>query len=218
MKTPFAGNQIRVTRVFGFQIRFALADQKSFQGAFAVDISGDDAAGARFPGMIEDGPVAIEDAGVFHGVALDAECEDAVGRFGDAECSEIHGDIILGGLGPFLGRAGGNGAIDGDVKAAAGRGSGGIDRTQGAGGSGFTLEVTLFGEGLDVIEGAAGAAESAVFLDFTEGRGQAESLLSIGNEIPNLLFFAGERGHKPKPNICLLHTKHLFGLAKKSSF
>src|SRR5437899_5668042 len=58
----FTWNQIGVTRVFGFEVRFALAHEKAFQRTFAVDECRHNGSVARFAAMIDNGPISVEDA------------------------------------------------------------------------------------------------------------------------------------------------------------
>ncbi len=108
------GEEIGVARIFGAEEGAAALDEETFQSGFAVDESGDDGAGSRVARREEHG-VAVEDIGAGHGIAADAEGEKA-GAGGDAEGGGINGDVAVGLLFGGGGKAGGDGAVEGDFE------------------------------------------------------------------------------------------------------
>lgn len=176
------GNEVGVGGVFGLEVGAARLDDVAFEGGFAIDEGGDDVVAAGFLDFHDD-VVAIEDVGIDHGVAADAEGEGA-GGFGNAEGIDVDGD------GAFLfgfdigGVASGDGAEDGDVE-----NFGAVEvfgEDDGASHVGVTLDDALFLQGAEVAHGGGLAGEAEVPLDFPRGGHDAVFALVLPEKVEQL--------------------------------
>lgn len=187
------GEEVGVARIFGAEEGAAALDQETFQRGFAVDESGDDGTGAWVARRKED-RVAVEDVGPGHGIAADAEGEEA-GAGGDAEGGGVDGDVAVGFLFGGGGEAGGDGAVKGDFEQRGTEGGGEGGQVT-AGFAGVVLEGALAGEGAEVVDGGGLAGEAEMGLDLARGGRVAVAALVIADETEDLALAGGEFGRE----------------------
>jgi hypothetical protein len=183
-----SGDDVGVALIGGAEEKAAvLADEALERGLGVVDEGGDDVAGASFA-TFEGDEVAVEDVGVDHRIAADAE-EPEVMRAGatHAEESGIDGDGFVGRLLLHGGEASGDGAVDGRVE----------EMRLHAGGFEAPFSVGEFFELLLISEGAevahdGGLAGVELAADLARGGGHAVDALVLFDEIEDLILAFGE--------------------------
>ena len=183
----FAGEEVRVGGVFGFEVVGAPILEEAFEGGFAVDEGGDDVAGGGWF-FFEDDDVSVFDAGADHALAFDFDGEGFFG-IGDADGAgdEAEGMGGLFGLASFDGvcEACGNGVEEGELEGTGGVvwGAGGEE----ASGAGFAEEEFGGFEFFDDVGDGAGAGEAAVVLDFADGGGAGVFFAVVLDEVEDHL-------------------------------
>jgi hypothetical protein len=167
----FAGVELGIGGVFGFEEPAVVVFDEAFEGVFAVDEGGDDLTGAGRGGGFDDDEIAVEDAGVFHGIAADFQDEAALaGAETEDRLVEEGGGIRRRG-GDLLRRAGGDAAEDGErVESRRQNGVAAFaDDVDGTGAAIGAADGAFDFEGMEVPGDTVGAADAEVALDLRDG-------------------------------------------------
>jgi hypothetical protein len=186
-----SGDQFGIFRVFSAQVRFVLFGEERLERAFVINERRHNVAGFGSETMLKDCVIPRQNVFPDHRVTTDLQGKCARGGT-DAEAVDVDRDAAIGFLFSFLGIAGGDGAVNGDVHDEAAQFHQRRDNLPGTGLARLVFEHAFVDQSADMIDRGRHAVEAEMAGDLAQAGRLTGGLLLGLDELQNLTLTFGK--------------------------